>query len=75
MGHGHDDHHDGGNDHNIKESDEDLPLRIRSIDLIKYNPNLFHVWIYDPSSILNILGGTKYLATAATGGLLGYWYY
>jgi hypothetical protein len=75
MGHGHDDHQDGGNDHNIQESDEEITYKIRPIDLIKFNPNLFHLWVYDPSNIYNILGGAKYLATTAIGGFLGYWYY
>lgn len=48
-GHG---HHDDGhgqkvNEKNIKESDSEMPFKIRPIDLIKYNPNLFYVGIFD----------------------------
>ena len=45
-GHGDDGHH--GNDNNISETDEDMPFKIRPIDLIKFNPNHFHMWIYSP---------------------------
>ena len=51
-GHGHDDHHDTHvNEHNIQENDADLPYKIRPIDLVKYHPNLFHVWVFDPASV------------------------
>jgi hypothetical protein len=44
---GHDSHHGEGaahtNPHATKESDTDLTLRIRPIELIKHNPNVFHV--------------------------------
>lgn len=75
-GHGHDDHHGQHvNEHNIHENDADLPSKIRPIDLIKYNPNMFHVWIYDPVAIFNIMGGLKTDACAAFGGAFGWWYY
>src|SRR5437870_2130909 len=74
----HDDHGHHGqrtNEHNIHESDADIPQKIRPIDLIKYNPNLFHVWIYDPVQIYNLLGGIKTDVCAAIGGAFGWWYY
>lgn len=76
-GHG---HHDSGhgqrvNEHNIKESDSDMSSKIRPIDLIKYNPNLFHVWIYDLSQISSLLGGLKTDACIGLGGAFGYYYY
>jgi hypothetical protein len=46
-GHGHDDHHEHTNPHAIQESDEQMPHKIREIDLIKHNPNLFHVKLTD----------------------------
>jgi len=43
---GHDNHSEGHqktNPHAVHEADADLPSRIRSIEFIKHNPNLFHV--------------------------------
>jgi len=57
-GHGHDNHHHHANPNAIQEPDETLPLRIREIDLIKYNPNLFYVSISDLPKAFDILGGT-----------------
>ena len=75
-GHGHGDH--GGhktNEHNLRENDSDMPYKIRPIDLIKYNPNLFHVWIYDPSQLHSLMGGTKTDVAIGLGGALGWYYY
>ena len=74
-GHGNHDSHERVNLNNIQEADDQMPYKIRPIDLIKYNPNLFHMWVYDPSNILNTLGGVKFEATALAGGFFGYWYY
>lgn len=75
-GHGHDDHHHvHTNPHAIQESDEQMPLKIREIDLIKHNPNMFHVSLFDVGQAYSILGGASWLASTATGGLFGYWYY
>ena len=52
MSHGHHGHHgEHVNAHAIQETDEQLPLRVRSIELIKHNPNLFHVNAFDPVSV------------------------
>ena len=52
-----------------------MPYKIRPIDLIKYNPNLFHVWIYDPTQLHGLIGGLKTEATIALGGAFGWYYY
>ena len=72
---GHDSHHEKTNPHAVQEADSDLPLRIRSIDLIKHNPNLFHVPFGDLGAFVSILGGSSFVGSAAFGGLFGYWYY
>ena len=59
---------------NIKETDAEMPYKVRDIELIKQNPNLFHMWIYSPADLLEIAGGPGFLATAALGGLLGFGY-
>jgi len=74
-GHGHEESHQQTNPNAIQESDEQMPLKIREIDLVKYNPNMFHVGIFDVSKGLNILGGASWLLSTAAGGLFGYWYF
>lgn len=75
MGHDHHDHgHVKTNSHAIPEGDGELPLRIRSIELIKHNPNLFHVPLFD-SQGYEILGGAGWLTGTVAGAAFGYWYY
>lgn len=72
-GHGHD-NHGQTNPNAIQESDSNMPLKIREINLIKFNPNMFHRPLFCPKN-LEILGGVDTLATTAIGGAFGYWYY
>ena len=74
-GHGHGDHESHGNPNNIQETDSEITSKIRPIELIKHNPNLFHLWIYNPTNIFTILGGPGYAACATSGALFGYLYY
>ena len=76
MSHGHHGHHgEHVNAHAIQETDEQLPLRVRSIELIKHNPNLFYVNALDPVSVFQILGGTSWALSAGAGAFFGFWYY
>ena len=76
MGHDSHDHgHEKTNPHAIQEADNQLPLRIRSIDFIKHNPNIFHVGLGDVSTGLEILGGNAFLASAFAGASFGWWYF
>lgn len=75
MGHGSDSHNVKTNPHAIQESDQDLPYRIRSIELIKHNPNLFHVSNTNLAEGYKIFGGFGALNCGIAGGLFGYWYY
>jgi len=52
-----------------------MPLKIREIDLIKHNPNMFHVSPFNPSGAYQILGGNSWLISTTVGGLFGYWYF
>lgn len=75
---GHDSHshgHEKTNPHAIAEADNELPQRIRSIELIKHNPNIFHVDPFNLCQVYEILGGSGTLATEFVGGAFGYWYY
>ncbi len=51
MGHDSHDNHENTNPHAIQEADKDLPFRIRSIDFIKHNPNIFHVGLGDSANL------------------------
>ena len=48
---------------------------MRPIELIKHNPNHFHVSPYDLPKTFEIMGGLPWAASTAVGGLFGYWYY
>ena len=72
----HDSHsHQKTNANAIPEADTELPQRIRSIELIKHNPNLFNVPLSDVGAGFQILGGASWLATTLGGAAFGYWYY
>ena len=72
-GQGHD-HHAVGNPNNIQETDEDIKSKIRYIELIKFNPNLFHLEFFSIKNQYEILGGALTLSYGLTGGFLGYQY-
>ncbi len=68
MGGGHHDHElHHPNMNNIQESDGEMPSKIRSIDLIKFNPNMFYKSFTDASAYYEILGGFKWAVCAAAG--------
>jgi hypothetical protein len=52
-----------------------LPTKIRPIELVKHNPNLFHVELFDLNAAYGIAGGAATAATTSFGALFGYWYY
>ena len=52
-----------------------LPMRIRSIEFIKHNPNIFHVPPTDLNIVYQILGGNGWLSCTLTGAGLGYLYF
>ena len=74
MGHDSHSHHEHTNPHAVQEADKDLPARIRSIEFIKHNPNLFHVPL-GLSEGYQLLGGASWLGCTAAGAGFGYWYY
>ena len=64
-----------GNPNNIKEEDADMSSRIRSIELIKHNPQLFHLDFWNPNNHFNILGGVKTLGASVLGGFIALQYF
>lgn len=76
MGHDHHDHgHEKTNPHAIPEADQDLPSRIRSIEFIKHNPNIYHISIFDLGKDYQLLGGHSWLASTLVGAAFGNWYF
>ena len=59
---------------NHKESDEDLQGKIQTIELVKYNPQLFHRE-FNAENVYNIVGGAPSVACSLVGGLMTYGYY
>lgn len=73
-GHG-SDHHAPSKSNYMQESDEEMLQKIRPIELIKHNPNHFHVNPFDAPKAFEVVGGISWLTCTAVGGLFGYWYY
>ena len=61
--------------YSFEEPDAELPYRIRSIDFVKHNPNLFRASAYDPQAVFEIAGGIETLLFAAGGAFFANWYY
>jgi len=53
-GHGHGAHR---NEHNMKESDEEMQGKIQLIETIKHNPTHWHMPFWSVDSWFTILGG------------------
>ena len=64
-----------GNPNNIQEDDATLSQKIRSIELIKHNPQLFYVNFYDLNNHYQIAGGAPTVGFAALGGYLSLSYF
>lgn len=73
-GHGHGPHV-ARNESNMKESDEQMLGKIQSAELVKFNPNHFHMEFFDAANMYAILGGAPSLACAGVGALASYSYY
>ena len=64
-----------GNPDAIKENDEDLKNRIRPIEFIKHNPQLFHLNFFSLSNQWEIAGGFKTCCLSLLGGTLALSYF
>ena len=58
-----------------QENDGDLPFKIRPIQLVMHNPNIFWVSPYDVPKAVEVLGGLPFLATAGLGAGISMTYY
>lgn len=52
-----------------------MPLRIRSIELIKHNPQAFYLNFWDINNHFEVAGGLKTCALGLLGGLIGLSYF
>ena len=68
-------HKIAGNPNNTKEEDADMPLKIRPIELIKHNPNLFHLECFNMQNQYEIIGGAKTVSLMALGGFMSLTYF
>ena len=64
-----------GNEHNMKESGEDMASKIQRIETIKHCPNHWHIEFFSASSMWNIAGGAPTAVFGAAGALVSYSYY
>ena len=54
------------NENNKKETDEEMRGKIQRVDLVKFNPQNFHMEFWNPHNMIDILGGAP---TMIMGGL------
>ena len=73
-GHGHGPHVHG-NERNLQESDEAMLGKIQRVDLIKFNPNHFHLDFWDTGNMYAILGGAPTLILGGVGAAFSAAYY
>ena len=64
-----------GNPANTQEDDSTLSEKIRPIELIKHNPQLFYLNFFDFSNHFELVGGVKTTAFALVGGWLALSYF
>ena len=63
------------NSNNIQEADADLSSRIRPIELIKHNPQLFHLDFWNFQNHWQIAGGAATAFFALAGGQIALMYF
>jgi len=68
-------HHNIGNNHNLKETDEEMLHRIQRIETIKHNPNHWHKNFFCYCNWVSILGGAPSLTFGVIGAGISYAYY
>ena len=63
------------NPNNMKEEDATLSEKIRPIEFIKHNPQLFHMAFWNPHNMYEIAGGFKTCFTSVVGGTIALNYF
>ena len=67
--------HIEGNQNNIQEEDAELSQKIRPIELVKHNPQLFYLDFFDLKNHYEIAGGARTAALGAIGGWIAFMYF
>ena len=63
------------NENNMKESDEAMRGKIQLAELVKWNPQNFHMEFFDAANMYAILGGAPSMIMSGAGALGSYAYY
>ena len=63
------------NESNMKESDIDMQGKIQRVDLVKFNPNNFHLEFFDANNMFSVLGGVPTMLSGALGAAGSFAYY
>ena len=74
MGGGHGPHI-VGNENNMKETDAEMQGKIQSVELIKFNPQNFHMTFWDAGNFYTIMGGAPSMVLGGLGALSSLAYY
>ena len=74
MGGGHGPHI-VGNENNMKETDEQMQGKIQLAELVKFNPQNFHMTFWDAGNMYTILGGAPTMVLGSLGAVASYGYY
>ena len=72
---GHGGHTIPGNPSNQKEEDADMSSRIRNIELIKHNPQMFYLDFFNLGNHFDVAGGIKTATFSVIGGWIALGYY
>jgi len=67
--------HLAGNENNMKESDSEMQGKIQRAELVKYNPQNFHLAFWDAGNMYSILGGAPTMVCGALGAATSFGYY
>ena len=64
-----------GNENNMKETDQDMAGKIQAAELVKFNPQNFHLDFWDAGNMFTILGGAPTMVMGALGAVGSLAYY
>ena len=67
--------HLAANESNMKESDSEMQGKIQNAELVKYNPQNFHLAFWDAGNMYSILGGAPTMVCGALGAATSFGYY
>ena len=63
------------NENNMQESDAEMQHKIQRVELVKFNPNHFHLDMLSPQNWYEIAGGMPTMVFSGVGACFAYAYY